>query len=138
FMPVFFKELQRDGQIDRAMAVARGAVRERDDSWVPALFMRLRNGKFWYIPGFEEFRKWPALLSSIHDETCTPILGSGLTESIIGSSREIAQRWAEHRKFPMAPHYRDDLPQVSQYWAVTQNIRAARRDLRHFLVQEIV
>ena len=28
FMPVFFRELQRDGQIDRAMAVARGAVRE--------------------------------------------------------------------------------------------------------------
>ena len=29
FMPVFFRELQRDGQIDRAMAAARGAVRDR-------------------------------------------------------------------------------------------------------------
>ena len=29
FMPVFFRELQRDGQIDRAVAAARGAVRER-------------------------------------------------------------------------------------------------------------
>ena len=29
FMPVFFRELQRDGQIDRAVAAARGAVRDR-------------------------------------------------------------------------------------------------------------
>jgi CHAT domain-containing protein len=35
FMPVFFRELQRDGQIDRAVSVARGAVRERPDWWVP-------------------------------------------------------------------------------------------------------
>ncbi|MGD9316405.1 MAG: CHAT domain-containing protein, partial [Anaerolineae bacterium] len=38
FMPVFFRELQRDGQIDRAVSVARGAVRERPDWWVPVLF----------------------------------------------------------------------------------------------------
>jgi hypothetical protein len=28
FMPVFFQELQRDGQIDRALAVAREASQE--------------------------------------------------------------------------------------------------------------
>jgi formylglycine-generating enzyme required for sulfatase activity len=44
FMPVFFRELQRDGQIDRAMAVARGTVRQRLDWWMPVLFMRLRDG----------------------------------------------------------------------------------------------
>ena len=42
FMPTFFAELQRDGQIDRAMAVARGAVRDAPDWWAPTLFMRLR------------------------------------------------------------------------------------------------
>src|SRR5579871_267742 len=46
-MPVFFRELAKDGQIDRAMAVARGAVRERPDSWMPALFLRLKNGRIW-------------------------------------------------------------------------------------------
>jgi hypothetical protein len=46
FMPVFFQELQRDGQIDRAMAAARGTVRERPDWWMPVLFMRLKSGKF--------------------------------------------------------------------------------------------
>jgi hypothetical protein len=69
FMPVFFTELQRDGQIDRAMAVARGVVRPRPDYWMPVLYMRLKTGRIWYIPGFGDeragFEKWPAMLRSI-------------------------------------------------------------------------
>ncbi len=45
FMPVFFEELQRDGQIDQAMAAARRAVRDRWDWWVPVLFTRLESGR---------------------------------------------------------------------------------------------
>jgi hypothetical protein len=44
-MPIFFEELQRDGQIDRAMAAARRAVRDRWDWWVPVLFSRLESGR---------------------------------------------------------------------------------------------
>lgn len=47
FMPAFFGEVGRDGRIDRAMAVARGTVRERFDWWMPVLFMRLRSGRLW-------------------------------------------------------------------------------------------
>ena len=47
FMPVFLTELRRDGQVDRAMAVARGAVRERPDWWMPVLFTRLIEGQLW-------------------------------------------------------------------------------------------
>lgn len=50
FMPVLFRELLRDGQIDRAVALARGAVRERHDYWVPVLFQRLRSGRLWFAP----------------------------------------------------------------------------------------
>ncbi|MCI5165980.1 MAG: formylglycine-generating enzyme family protein, partial [Candidatus Electrothrix sp. GM3_4] len=39
--------LLEDGRIDRAMAVARGAVQERPDFWMPALFLRLRLGCIW-------------------------------------------------------------------------------------------
>jgi hypothetical protein len=46
-MPTFFAELRRDGQIDRAMAIARGRVRERPDAWMPALYLSLRNGRLW-------------------------------------------------------------------------------------------
>lgn len=47
FMPMFFSELSKDGQIDRAVAVARGMIRRQNDFWMPVLFMRLKNGKIW-------------------------------------------------------------------------------------------
>lgn len=47
FMPVLLRELRRDGQVDRAVAVARGAVRERPDWWMPVLFTRLLDGRIW-------------------------------------------------------------------------------------------
>ncbi len=145
FMPAFFAELQRTGQIDHAMAVARGAVRERPDAWMPVLFMRLKSGRIWYVPGFApdqvggpKFPKWPALLSAIRQGRCTPILGPGLTESLLGSRREIAQRWAETYHFPMAPQDREDLPQVAQYLAVNQAQMFPRDELVEHLRQELL
>ncbi len=118
-MPVFFRELQKDGQIDRALAAARGAVRERPDHWMPALFMRLKSGRIWYVPGFgdpdEESVKWESLVGFIQDKTCTPIIGPGLIESMLGSRHEIAIRWAEKHGFPLAPQDKDVLPRVAQY-----------------------
>jgi hypothetical protein len=137
FMPVFFQELQRDGQIDRAMAIARGAVRQQPDFWMPALFMRLKSGRIWYVPGFGDdrqgFEKWPALLRSIRRGQCTPILGPGLFESMLGSLREIAQRWAEAYHYPMAPHERESLPQVAQYLTINQYRQAPYDELVEYL-----
>ncbi len=141
FMPVFFKELLRDGQIDRAMAAARGAVRTRPDSWVPVLFMRLKSGRIWYVPGFggerKGFEKWPALASAISSGRCTPILGPGLTESLLGSRREIAARWAEQYNFPLAPYEREDLPEVSQYLSVNQSPVFPKESLGQYLRAEM-
>jgi hypothetical protein len=141
FMPVFFEELQRDGQIDRASAVARGAVRARPDYWMPTLFMRLKSGRIWYVPGFGEdrkdFEKWPSLLRSINRGQVTPILGPGLFEPLLGSMREIAQRWAETYHYPMAPYERESLPQVAQYLAVNQDRGFPYDELEEYLLQEI-
>jgi hypothetical protein len=46
-MPSFFAELWHDGQIDRALAVARGHVKARHDAWMPALYSRLLDGRLW-------------------------------------------------------------------------------------------
>jgi hypothetical protein len=133
FMPTFFHELQRDGQIDRAMAAARGAIRDRHDWWAPALFMRLRSGRIWYESGFgrtgERFDQFPALVHEITNHRCTPILGPGLSDQLLGSRQEMAQRWAKNFHFPMAPHSRDDLPQVAQYLAVSQSYEFPRDEL---------
>ena len=112
FMPTFFQELARDGQIDRAMAAARGAIRETEDWWMPALFMSLKRGQIsWYRPGFEsedeqkDFRRWAALVGAITDRACTPILGSGLLEPIVGSFRELARKLADRMDIrSSAPH----------------------------------
>ncbi len=46
FVPVFFEELVKDGQLERALALARSATiaSRRDDWWVPALYTRLKDG----------------------------------------------------------------------------------------------
>ena len=123
FMPKFFTELRDHGEIDRAMSRARNLVRERKDAWMPVLFLRLKSG-LWYEPGFAGekpgFEKWPSLLAAIEKGQCVPILGSGLADGVFGSRREIARRWAEAYRFPLAPHDRDDLPQVAQFLTVTQ------------------
>jgi hypothetical protein len=135
FMPAFFQELLVDGQIDRAVAVARGAVRDRVDWWAPTLYMRLKSGRIWYTPGFTStgFDKWPSLLDDIRDGLCLPILGSGVTDTLLGSRREIAQRWASTFNFPMAPYHRENLPQVAQYLSVNQNTRFPRNKLMEYL-----
>jgi hypothetical protein len=120
FLPVFFSELQKDGQIDRALGVARGTIREAHDFWMPVLFMRLRSGKIWYVPGVgeegDEFDKWPALLNAIRNNaSCTPIVGPGLYEPLIGSWQEMAEALAEEFHFPLASFLRQSIPQVTQY-----------------------
>jgi hypothetical protein len=50
FVPQFFAEFFRDGVVDRAMAVARDAVRDRSDWWVPVLYSRLRSGRTYFTP----------------------------------------------------------------------------------------
>jgi hypothetical protein len=69
---------------------------------------------------------------------CTPILGSGLLEPLTGSTREIARRLAEENQFPMAPHARDDLPQVAQYLSVALDDFSLRQTLKDELRREIL
>lgn len=118
FLPVFFRELQKDGQIDRALAVARGAVRKQPDSWAPVLFMRLKSGRLWYTPGFssrEGGSDYQTEVRYINRARCTPIIGPGLLESLLGPNTDIARAWADAFRYPMAPFDRDALPKVAQY-----------------------
>lgn len=46
-LPVFVRELQRDGQIDRALSAARAAANALPDWWRPVLYTRLRDGRIW-------------------------------------------------------------------------------------------
>lgn len=141
FLEVFFRELGRGGQIDRAMALARSQVQGRPDWWAPVLYMRLKSGQIqWYNLGFtdeEGKKKWKALVASIRDRECVPVTGLGLAESFFGSRRQMALAWAREHAFPMSPHEREGLPQVSQYLSVHQNAKYTRRSLVSYLCGEV-
>ncbi len=136
-LPVFFRELVKDGQIDRAMAVARGEVSDREDHWMPALYLRLKQGRIWYEPGFagaeDEFGKWKSICDKAREGKLIPILGPDLGEHVWGGGRELAERLAKKHRFPMARHECDDLAKVTQYLVIDQDREYAQGQvLEHF------
>ena len=135
FMPIFFETLRDQEEIDTAMTVARNQIRDQADWWMPVLYSRLKSGRIsWYQAGFADDTrfKWPVLINLLKKETipCTPIVGSGLSETLFGSHRQLAQEWADKHGFPLAPHNRDDLPQVAQFMDVSSD--------RGFILDEFV
>jgi hypothetical protein len=142
FTSAFFRSLDEDGLVDRATAVARSAVRDRPDWWAPALFMRLKSGRLWYVAGTGPegpFDKWPSVIRDLTDAKCTPVIGPGISDALLGTRQEIARDWARSYRFPMAPHNRESLPQVAQYLSINQSRRFPRSELmkhlRRILVQ---
>jgi len=148
FMPVFFTELRRDGQVDRAVAVARGAIQREgnrfDDRWMPTLFMRLQRGRIWRsspLAGDEPFQRWVRLVYHITRNKQTPLLpivGPGLTQSLIGTPREIARQWAESEGFPTAALGRAELPQIAQYIATQQGRPTLSQRLIDYVGEQLI
>ncbi len=46
-LPVLFEELVTDGRIDRAVSIARAALGTGTEWWVPALWLRTKDGRLW-------------------------------------------------------------------------------------------
>jgi hypothetical protein len=118
-MPIFFEELLKDGQIDRAMAVARGVVRTEWDAWVPALYLRLKSGSLWYQPGFggtaeADSVSWDSLCEAAVQLDLVPVVGPDLAEHILGTSTELAAKLAGEYGIPHSPEERSDSAKVAQ------------------------
>lgn len=122
FSRVLFENMLEDGRIDRAVAVARSAVRGSPRWWVPVLFLRIASGRLWYVPGAGDrgFDKWPAVVGSIESGKTLPILGPGMLESVIGDMRDLSQEWAVAHGFPGAKIQEEELPNVAQFLSVVQ------------------
>ena len=141
-MPVFFRELLKDGQIDRAMAAARGTVRDRPDSWMPALFLRLKSGRIWYEPGFagedkNQFEKWESICNYVRKGQFIPVVGPELGEDVFGGTRELANRLAEKHAFPLATYERTDLAKVTQYISTSQDRSYASEAVQKQFLRQI-
>jgi hypothetical protein len=134
-MPKFFEELLVDGQIDRAMAVARRTVRTESDAWVPALFLRLRGGRIWYVPGLPE-KRWDGICRAVRDKTFVPILGPDFGEHVFGSSRMLAYELGEKSNYPFSLS-RPDIRKVAQYIRTHDCEREAYGKYRDALVEKL-
>jgi hypothetical protein len=139
FAPAFFTALAEDGIVDRAMATARRAVRDRPDWWVPVLFSRLRSGRTYYKPEFTKRadNTWETLRLQMRTGNFTPVLGPGLADSILGSRQDIARRWVQRWQMPIATHNQGDLAQVAQYLRVRSAVTTVRSQLVDYLSEEI-
>jgi hypothetical protein len=120
FLPPFFAELRRSGQVDAAVTLGRAAIRDAPDAWVPVLITRLVEGRVWFtggltVAGEDGFGAWKQLVNQINLGKCVPILGSGLLEPFVGFSREVANHLAEAYGYPVGLSGREDLPQVAQF-----------------------
>jgi hypothetical protein len=139
FLPAFFRELRRHGVVDRAVAHARGQIADRPDWWMPVLFSRLRTGRTYYLPEFSDqsTATWQALIDGIQTGMCTPVIGPGVADPILGRRSEIAQRWVERWQAPINLHNRTDLAKVGQYLTVRVAQRHSEVELLKYLMTEL-
>ncbi|MEM9457383.1 MAG: CHAT domain-containing protein [Myxococcota bacterium] len=142
-MPTFFTELVADGQLDRALAVARGKVATHPDAWMPALYTRLVGGRLWYTPGFRGdtgTEVWRHLLKPVADGKVVPIIGPRLLEAAHGAAHDTATRLAGANGYPFGPHEWDDLPRVTEYMSVKESrynvVRAYQDQLLADLIEQ--
>ncbi len=142
FMPMFFKELLIDGQIDRALAAARGSVRNHHDFWMPALFMRLKSGRIWYQPGFlgskSELKTWPSICRKINEGSFIPIIGPSLKDALFGGYRQVAAELAAEFHFPGQNHEASDLAKVTQFLAIDIDRDFAEGEIERRLAAKMV
>ncbi|MFE5589995.1 CHAT domain-containing protein [Streptomyces sp. NPDC056549] len=138
FTPTFFKRFAEDLAVDRAMATARNAIKDRPDWWVPVLFSRLRSGQAYHClkPTGDLRKTWTSLETMARSGRFTPILGPGLADGILGSRQEIARRWVRRWQMPIAPHGQGNLAQVAQYLRVSYSQNLVSAYLEDYLKTE--
>jgi hypothetical protein len=93
----------------------------------------------YYRPQFTERQAdtWQALELQTSQGNLTPVLGSGLTDRILGSREEVARSWAERWQMQIAPQDKGDLAKVAQYLQVRSAPGMVRAELRKHLMTEI-
>ncbi len=136
FLSKFFSELLTDGLADRSVAVARAAISDRPDWWMPVLYSRLKRARVWYKPRFggKELRRFRDLWTRIDDGACTPVIGSGVAgEGILPHREALAQDWVERRQMPVSEPSQRDLATVAQFLSVDSGPDMPGMELRQYL-----
>ena len=78
-----------------------------------------------------------SLVTHIRSGHFTPILGIGLTDSLIGNRQLLARQWARTFEFPMARSQQEDLPGVAQFVTVMSDEATLRSSLAQYLREQL-
>lgn len=147
FAGTFFQELLAHGSIDRAVAAARGSLwfDRQQDSWMPALFLRIPDGMLWYEPSFLPGSPvdFETIAVEVAQGNCTPIVGWGIGEYLYGTkldfSRKLARQLESSQGLPFDSHRYGELPLVSQYLRLTNRSRLGTVDaFQNFLKAQVL
>jgi hypothetical protein len=140
FAAAFFEEFAETSIVDVAVSAARGRIRDRPDWWVPVLYSRLRSGRLRYPAGFlgGDEAAWDNLVAMVNAGQLTPVLGPGLADGLIGTRREIAQRWAKRWQMPLPAYAAQDLAQVSQFLKVNTAPARVPSEVRQYIQTELM
>jgi hypothetical protein len=78
-----------------------------------------------------------SLMTHLNTGHVTPILGLGMTDSLVGSRRELAREWARSFEFPVGGRNSEDLAHVAQFVAVMSDQGTLRASLSRYLRDQI-
>ena len=125
------------GRSDVAAAITREfdalilAIPVSDDDWSPARRAPQRRTLSERDPDSVDLVR--SLVAHIRAGQFTPIVGLGLTDSLVGPRRLLARQWARTFEFPMARHQQDDLAGVARFVSVMTNAATLRSSLDDYL-----
>ncbi len=134
FSTTFYRRLLGHGLVDLAANEARSSVLSADlpGAAIPVLFSRLRGGQLLGKRGRvsgargEEFF-WPFLMDNVQAGLVTAFLGPRVTEGLLPSRENLAQKLADHYSYPLRD--KDSLTRVVQFVDSRKGItRAQLRD----------
>lgn len=111
------------------------AIPVSDEEWTPGRSVRRRPLAERDPDAVDLLR---SLTSHIRAKHFTPIVGLGLTDSLLGPRRLLARQWARTFEFPMARHLQDDLAGVAQFVTVMTNAATLRSSLADYLRERLV
>lgn len=78
-----------------------------------------------------------SIVTQLTRQKCTPVLGLGVTEALVGRTRRLAREWGDHVDFALADYLRADLSQVAQFVRVVNDRATLTSGFRDHLTQAV-
>jgi hypothetical protein len=79
-----------------------------------------------------------SIVTQLARRKCTPVVGLGVTEALVGRTRRLARDWGGAVDFALADHLREDLSQVAQFVRVVNDRPTLNSGFRDHLQRAVL